>query len=70
MTDFGLSSGFQGLNVCVVVGYAPNKRNGEERKRFWNDMVRTEDRVGNEYRLCVLGVLNGWIGDRVFLEFQ
>ena len=54
----------------MVVGYAPNKRNGEERKRFWNDMVRTEDRVGNEYRLCVLGVLNGWIGDRVFLEFQ
>ena len=23
------------------------------------------DRIGNGYRLCVLGVLNGWIGDRV-----
>ena len=23
------------------------------------------DRVGNQYILCVLGYLNGWIGDRV-----
>ena len=34
-------------------------------KRCWNDMDRTVDRVENEYRLCVLGDLNGWIGDRV-----
>ena len=27
-------------------------------------MERTVDRVGNWYRLCVLGDLNRWIGDR------
>ena len=29
-----------------------------------NDMDRTLDSVGNRYRLCILGDLNGWIGDR------
>ena len=33
-------------------------------------MDRIMDRVGNGYRLCELGDLKGWIGDRVFLEFQ
>ena len=28
-------------------------------------MVRTLDRVGNGYRLCILEDLNGWIGDRM-----
>ena len=28
-------------------------------------MDRTVNRVGNRYRLYVLGDLNGWIGDRV-----
>ena len=32
--------------------------------RFWNDMDRTLDNVGNGYRLCILGDLNGWIGHR------
>ena len=32
--------------------------------RFWNDMDRILDRVENGYRLCILGDLNGWIGDR------
>ena len=50
---------------CVVVGYGPNEGIGEERDRFWNDMDRSMARVGNEYRLCVLEDLNGWIGDRV-----
>ena len=27
-------------------------------------MDRTLDRVGNGYRLCILGDLNGWIEDR------
>ena len=53
------------VKVCVLVGYGPNERIGEERERFWNDMDRTMDRVGNGYRLCVLGDLNGWIRDRV-----
>ena len=38
---------------------------GEERERFWNDLDKFVDRVGNGYRLCVLGDLNGWVGDRV-----
>ena len=27
-------------------------------------MDRTLDSVGNGYRLCILGYLNGWIGDK------
>ena len=42
-----------------MVGYGPN-----EGDRFWNDRERTLDNVGNEYRFCILGYLNGWIGDR------
>ena len=38
----------------------------EERETFWNDM----DRVGNKYRSCMLGDLNGWIGDRVRAQVQ
>ena len=68
MRDFGCVSSrilwikfkFSRVKVCVEVGYDPNERIGEERKRFWNDMDRTMDRVvGNGYRLCVLGDLNG-----------
>ena len=47
--------------MCGVVEYGPSK----ERERFWNDMNWTMERVGNRYRLCVLGDLSGWIGDRV-----
>ena len=49
----------------MVVGYGPNEGNSEERERFWNDMDRVLDRVGNGYRLCVMGDLNGWVGDWV-----
>ena len=38
---------------------------GEEREGFWNDLARVVDRVGNGYRLCMLGDLNVWVGDRV-----
>ena len=31
---------------------------GEERDRFWNDMDRSLDSVGNGYRLCILEDLN------------
>ena len=49
-------------------GCDPNEGNGEERERFWNDLEKIVDRVRNRYRLCVLGDMNGWIGDR--MEFQ
>ena len=46
-------------------GVQPNEGDGEERDRFWNDIDRTLDSLGNGYRLCILGDLNGWIGVRV-----
>ena len=49
---------FSSVKVCVVVGYGPNVK-GEERDRFWNDMDRTLDNIGNGYRLYILGDLNG-----------
>ena len=42
-----------------MMGYSPNEVIGEERKN------RNVDRVGNGYRLCMLGDLNRWIGNRV-----
>ena len=47
------------IKVCVEVRYDPTKGDGEERDGFWNDLDRIEDRVGNGYRLCILGDLNG-----------
>ena len=44
--------------VFVFGGYGPYEGDGEERERFWNDMDRTMDRVGNGYRLCMLIDLN------------
>ena len=43
----GLNSCFQGLKFVWWCG--------KERDRFWNE--------GNGYILCLLGDLNGWIGD-------
>ena len=39
------------VKVCVMVGYSTNEGDGEERDRFWNDMDRTLDSVGNGYRM-------------------
>ena len=33
----------------MLVVYDPTKGEGEERKRFWNDLERIVDRVGNGY---------------------
>ena len=38
---------FSRVKVCVVVGYGPIEGDGEERDRFWNDMDRTLESVGN-----------------------
>ena len=45
--------------------YGPHEGDGEEREMLWNDMDRAMNRVGNGYRLCVLGDLNGYVGKRV-----
>ena len=50
---------FSRVKVCVVMGYGPNEGDGEERDRFWIDMDRTLDSVGNGYRLSILRDLNG-----------
>ena len=52
------------VKVCVVVVYGPTEGQVEERERFWNDLDRVVERVVNGYKLCVLGDLNGWVGDR------
>ena len=54
---------FSRVKVCVVVvvvGYGPNEGDGEEREKFWNDLDRIVDRIGNGYRLGILGDLNDW----------
>ena len=59
----GLNSSSSRVEVCVMVGYGPNEGDVEERRHgFWNDMDMILDGVGKEYRLCILGNLNGWIG--------
>ena len=47
----------------MVVRYGPNEGDAEKRERLWNDLGRIEDRVGNGFRLYVLGDPNGWIED-------
>ena len=42
---------FSRVKACVVVWYGPNEGDGEERDRFWNDMDRTLDSIGNEYEI-------------------
>ena len=54
---------FSRVKICVVVRFDPSE-DVEERDIFWNDMDRILDREGNGYRLCILGDLNRWIGDR------
>ena len=56
---------FSRIKLCVLVGYGPNEGDGEDRDRIWNDVDRVLDKVGNGNRLCILGDLNEWIGDRV-----
>ena len=52
------------VEVCVVVRYGPSEEYVEERDRFWKEMERVLDRVGNGYRLCFVEDLNRWIGDK------
>ena len=47
-----------------MVGYGSNEGEDENRVRFWNDMDRILDTVGNRYRLRILRDLNGWTEDR------
>ena len=59
---------YNSAKLCNRLGNFPVSRvkykDDEERDRFWNDMDKTLNIVGNGYRLCVLGDINGWIEDR------
>ena len=67
MIDFGCVNSrilrikfkFPRVKVCVVVGYSPSEGDGEENDRLLNDMDRILDKVGNGYKLCILGDQNG-----------
>ena len=59
---------FSRVKVCVVVVYGLTAGEVRERERFLNDLDGVVDRVGNKYRLCVLGDLNRWGGDRMRAE--
>ena len=63
LESYGLISGFQESKFVVVLGYSPNEGNGNEMERFWNDLERIMHKIGNGYRL-------GMLGDLCFLEFQ
>ena len=50
---------FPRVKLCLVVRYGLDEGDGEERDRFWNELDRIVDRVGDLYRLCILGDLDG-----------
>ena len=39
----------------MVGWFGPTEGDDEKSERFWNEMDKVEDRVGNGYRLCVGG---------------
>ena len=55
LESYELSSSFQGLN----------EGDGEEKERILNGFDKVVNRLGNRYRLYVLGDLDGWVRDRV-----
>ena len=54
---------FPRVIVCLVVGYGHTV--SITRERLWDDLDRAVDRVDNGYRVCMLGNLNKWVGNRV-----
>ena len=39
---------FSRVKSCIVAVYSPNEEEVQQRKRFWNDLYRVVDTVGNE----------------------
>ena len=46
-------------------GYGHIDWNDEERDKIWSDLDKFVERVGNRYRLCMLGDLKEWVEDKV-----
>ena len=53
---------FSRVKVCKVLVYDPTEGEVKESEWFWNFLDKGVDRVTNEYRLCVLGDGNEWVG--------
>ena len=51
---------FSRVKVCAMAEYGANEDDVEERSIFWNDLDMIKDRIGNGYRLSILGDINGW----------
>ena len=49
---------FSKAEVCVAVVYDYTEEDLEEKERFWNYLHRL-------YKFCIIGDVNGWIGDWV-----
>ena len=47
---------FSRVNACVVAVYSLIEE---------KEQLSVVDRIGNRYRLCVQGDLNGWVGNRL-----
>ena len=45
--------------------YEPTKGDDEEKERLWSNEERLLNRLVNEYRLCMIGDLNGKAEDKV-----
>ena len=54
---------FSRVKGCMVAVSGLTEGEVEEMERFMNDLDRVVDRVGNGYRLCVLGDLNSGEND-------
>ena len=76
MFDFGcvtsrnlwINFKFSRVKLCIVVVYDPTEKNIEEKEKLWSDLERVVDRLDTEYRLYLLGDLNGWVRDRMRLS--
>ena len=60
----GLNSSFQGLKFVWWWGMATMKEMVKKRADSGMTRIGLWIGVGNGYRLCILGYLNRWIGDR------
>lgn len=57
---------FKKVKLCIVVAYGPcNDRSVREKDKFWRDLEKVMNAVGNGYRLLVVGDLNGKVGECV-----
>ena len=62
MVDFGYISSYMSSSSSQRLKYVCHEGNVKERERFWNDLDRIVDRVGNDYVMCARR--SEWMGWR------